>query len=126
MLVAGSLAGIDEALKRYALGVDEWREAMRSLRDAERKKSGILCETGKSCAFFFCFLLFHVSYILFFLFRVTRLIKASNSKKIGAGNIRESLLLNHQRFPSSSSLPLSVGGESPSRLQSQHQHQHQN
>jgi len=35
MSVAGSLAGIDKALKRYALGVDEWREAMRSLKDAE-------------------------------------------------------------------------------------------
>ena len=41
------------------------------------------------------------------------MIKASNSKKSGAGSIRESLLLNHQRFPSSS-LSLSIVGESPS------------
>ena len=28
MSVAGSLAGTDEVLKRYSLGVDEWRETM--------------------------------------------------------------------------------------------------
>jgi len=33
--IAGFLAGIDEALKRYVPGVDEWRETMRSLEDAE-------------------------------------------------------------------------------------------
>ncbi|KIM44168.1 hypothetical protein M413DRAFT_9365 [Hebeloma cylindrosporum] len=63
------------------MGVEEWRETMRSLKDAEEEMGNI----------------------------------ASNSKKNGSGNVRESLLLNHQRFPSSSSLALSSsGGESPS------------
>ena len=34
--VAGPLTGIDDALKRHARGVDEWRQTMRSLEDARR------------------------------------------------------------------------------------------
>ena len=112
MSVAGSLAGVDEALKRYSTGVDEWRETMRGLKDAEEEVGNIMRDREILCVFF-CLSFFVVSYIRFFP-RVTRLIKASNSKKSGAGNIRESLLLNHQRFPSSSSLSLSIGGDSPS------------
>jgi hypothetical protein len=63
------------------------------------------------CVIFF-FFLFCCCLTCFFFFRVTRLIKGSNSKKSGAGNIRESLLLDDQRFPSSSSLFLSLVGES--------------
>ena len=77
-----------------------------------RRKWGISCETGKFCALFF--LSFFFCRVLYSFFRVTRLIKASNSKKSGAGSIRESLLMNHQRFPSSSSLSLSIGGDPPS------------
>ena len=53
--MAGSLAGIDKALKRYALGVDEWRETMRSLKDAEEEVGNLFC-----LSFFFFFV---VSYI---------------------------------------------------------------
>ena len=80
---------------------------MRSEKDAKEK--GLV----HRLSFFFFF--FFVSYILFvFFFRVTQLIKVSNSKKNGAGNITESLFPNHQRFPSSSLLCFSVAGEFPS------------
>ncbi|KIM44176.1 hypothetical protein M413DRAFT_56580, partial [Hebeloma cylindrosporum] len=42
MSIAGSLASIDEALKRYAQGVEEWRETMRSLKDAEEEVGNIM------------------------------------------------------------------------------------
>ena len=80
---------------------------MWSLKDAEEEfwnimlDREILCVVGLS--------LFSCLILLLFFFRLTRLIKASNSKKPGAGNFRESLLLNDQRFLSSSSLSLSVG-----------------
>jgi hypothetical protein len=35
LAVAGLLAAADDALKRYALGVEQWREAMRVLKDME-------------------------------------------------------------------------------------------
>ena len=73
---------------------------MRSLKDTregcKRRKWGISCEIGRSCAFvlhFSSFFVFRGSYSFFF--RVTRRMKASNLKKSGAGNVRESLLLNH-------------------------------
>jgi len=83
------------------------------MQDAEEEVENILrdrrsCPLSVSLSFFFLCLIFC------FFFRVTRLIKASNSKKSGAGSIRELLLLNQRRFPSWSSLALSVGGESPS------------
>jgi hypothetical protein len=63
MSVAGSLAGIDEALKRYAQGVDEWRETMRSLKDAEEevdimRDREILCVVLCFCFFLFSCLIF--------------------------------------------------------------------
>jgi len=64
-----SLAGIDKALKRYALGVDEWKETMRSLKDAEEEVGNL----------FVCLSFSFFRRVLYF-FRVTRLIKASNSK----------------------------------------------
>ena len=80
----------------------QWRETIRSLKDATggseeyHARLEILCV----CAAFLSLFVFRVLYSPFF--RVTRLMKASNSKKSGAGNVRESLLLNHQRFPSGS------------------------
>jgi hypothetical protein len=66
MSVAGSLAGIDEALKRYAQGVDEWRETMRLLKDAEEEVGNIMRDREILCVVLcFCFFFF-VSYILFF------------------------------------------------------------
>jgi hypothetical protein len=107
MSVASSLAGIDEALKRYALSVDEWRddavvERCRGGSEEYHARPGdpVCCLS---------ILFFYVLYSVF-IYRVTRLINASNSKKSEAGNIRESLLLNHRRFPSYSSLV----GEPPS------------
>ena len=55
--VAGSPTGIDDALKRYALGVDERAETMRSLQDA-RRKWGTSCENGRACAYVLHFCLF--------------------------------------------------------------------
>ena len=80
-----------------------WKDMMRSFKDAKEK--GLV-----HCLSFFVFL----RVLLDPFFRITQLIKASNSKKNGAGIIRESLLPNHQRFPSLSSLCLSVAGEFPS------------
>ncbi|KDR72846.1 hypothetical protein GALMADRAFT_252135 [Galerina marginata CBS 339.88] len=94
LAVAGSLAAADEALRRYSLGVDQWRETMRLLKETEDEVGNIMRDRE----------------IL-----VTRLIKASKSQKSGSGNFRDSLLLGHQRFPSSSSLSLSIAQqESPS------------
>lgn len=39
-----------QGLKRYALGVDEWREMMPTLRMPRRNFWGILCDNGRSCA----------------------------------------------------------------------------
>jgi len=65
--------------------------------------SSFLLETstmlGDLCFFFFIFA--RVLYS-FFIFENHPVIRGSNSKNSGAGNIRESLLLNHQRLPSSS------------------------
>jgi len=62
MSVAGSLAGVDEALKRYSLGVDEWRETMRSLKDAEEEVGNIMRDREILCvvclSFFFSCLIF--------------------------------------------------------------------
>ncbi|KAF8152158.1 hypothetical protein B0H34DRAFT_663986 [Crassisporium funariophilum] len=92
--VAGSLAAADEALRRYAVGVDEWRETMRMLKDMEDDVGNIMRDRE----------------IL-----VTRLIKASKSsqKSNSGSNFRDSLLLGNghghgNRFPSSSSLSLSI------------------
>jgi hypothetical protein len=78
------------------------------LKDAEEEVGHIVRDREILCVVLFFFFL----RVLYCFFRVTRLVKASNSKKSGTGNIRESLLLNRQRFPSSSSLSLSIGGES--------------
>jgi predicted secreted protein len=55
MSVAGSLAGIDEVLKRYAQGVDEWRETMRSLKDAEEEVGNIMRDRKILCVVFLIF-----------------------------------------------------------------------
>ena len=71
MSVAGSLAGVDEALKRYSsVGVDEWRGTMRGLNDAEEEVGNIMRDREILCVFFvflsfFLFSSFFVSYILF-------------------------------------------------------------
>ncbi|KAH9475290.1 hypothetical protein JR316_0012401 [Psilocybe cubensis] len=93
MSVAGSLAAADEALRRYVHGVEEWRDAMRALKDAEDEVGNIMRDRE----------------IL-----VTRLIKASKSHKSGSSNFRDSLLLGNQRFPSSSSLSSSFLGQQDS------------
>ena len=88
--MAGSLAGVDEALKRYySVGVDEWRETMRGLKDAEEEVGNIMRDRKILCvffclSFFLFFFFFRVLYSVSLFFRVTRLIKASNSKKSGA------------------------------------------
>ncbi|PPQ69400.1 hypothetical protein CVT25_004632 [Psilocybe cyanescens] len=93
MSVAGSLAAADEALRRYVHGVEEWRDSMRALKDAEDEVGNIMRDRE----------------IL-----VTRLIKASKSQKSGSSNFRDSLLLGNQRFPSSSSLSSSYIGQQDS------------
>ncbi|KAF4622294.1 hypothetical protein D9613_009204 [Agrocybe pediades] len=92
MTVAGSLAAADEALRKYAHGVEEWREMMRQLKDTEDEVANIMRDRE----------------IL-----VTRLIKASKSQKPGS-NFRDSLLLSHHKQSSSSSLSLSVGTQQDS------------
>ncbi|TFK38358.1 hypothetical protein BDQ12DRAFT_683522 [Crucibulum laeve] len=87
--VASSLAGADDALRRYAASIDEWREMMKGLKTLEDEVGNIMRDRE----------------IL-----VTRLIKASKSQKPN----RDSLILSNQRFPSSSSLSLSPAPDSPS------------
>ncbi|PPQ76376.1 hypothetical protein CVT24_008810, partial [Panaeolus cyanescens] len=83
--VAGSLAAADEALRRYVMGVDEWRDAMRGLKEMEEEVGNIMRD------------------------------REILSQKSGAGNIRESLLLGHQKLSSASSLSLtSTPPDSPS------------
>ncbi|KAF8907068.1 hypothetical protein CPB84DRAFT_1878705 [Gymnopilus junonius] len=93
MNVVGSLAAADEALRRYTRGVEEWREMMKQLKEAEDEVGNIMRDRE----------------IL-----VNRLIKASRSerKSTSTGNFRDSLLLGHKSVPSSSSsLSLSVGNQ---------------
>ncbi|KAF9005173.1 hypothetical protein BDQ17DRAFT_1171356, partial [Cyathus striatus] len=78
--VAGHLSSADDALRRYAASIDQWREMMKNLKALEDEVGNIMRDRE----------------IL-----VTRLIKASKSHK--PPNNRESLL-SHQRYPSSSSL----------------------
>jgi hypothetical protein len=61
--VASSLAGIDEALKLYAQGVDEWRETIRSLEDAEEEVDNIMRDREILCVVLF--FVFFVSYFFF-------------------------------------------------------------
>jgi hypothetical protein len=42
LAVAGLLAAADDALKRYALGVEQWRDAMRALKDMEDDVGNIM------------------------------------------------------------------------------------
>ena len=111
MSVAGSLASIDETLKRYTRGVDEWRATMLLLKDAEEEVGNIM-HREILCVVFLYF--FHVLYSFFS--RVTQLIKASNSKK---GRQYQSVaVLQPLPIFVSSSLALSIGGESPSPARS--------
>ena len=69
MSVAGSLARIDEALKGYARGVDEWREMMRSLKDAEEEVGNIIQDRKILCVVAFFLVFFSCLIIFFFLFK---------------------------------------------------------
>ncbi|KAF9523325.1 hypothetical protein CPB83DRAFT_775648 [Crepidotus variabilis] len=93
LAVAGSLAASDDALRRYAHSIDQWRETMSHLKDMEDEVGNIMRDRE----------------IL-----VTRLIKASKSTKTSSGQKRDSLLLNQQQLASSSSLSLNGQSESPS------------
>ena len=42
LAVAGSLAAADEALRRYAHSVDQWRETMNHLKDMEDEVGNIM------------------------------------------------------------------------------------
>jgi len=42
MTVAGSLAAADEALRKYAHGVEEWRDMMRQLKETEEEVGNIM------------------------------------------------------------------------------------
>jgi hypothetical protein len=69
MSVAGSLVEIDEALKRYSLAVDEWREMTRSLKDAEEIGNTYHARPKldrKILCLFFVFLFCRVLYPFFF------------------------------------------------------------
>jgi hypothetical protein len=59
MSVEGSPTGIDDALKRYALGLDERTETMLSLKDARGGSEEYHARTGEPvrlcCVFFFFF-----------------------------------------------------------------------
>jgi len=60
MSVAGSLAAVDEALKRYSQGVDQWRDSMRALKEAEEEVGNIMRDREILCV---CCIHFFVSYI---------------------------------------------------------------
>ncbi|KAF9449205.1 hypothetical protein P691DRAFT_574737 [Macrolepiota fuliginosa MF-IS2] len=92
--ISGDLSSADDALRRYKDAVDAWREQLKTLKDMEAEISNILRDRE----------------IL-----VTRVLKASKSEKLPKdkdrnGNVsrRNSVISQHQRFPSSSSLSLSV------------------
>ena len=59
LLSCGRWLAVDEGLKRYALGVDEWRETIRSLKNAEEEVRNImrdweiLCVVSVFLPFFF-------------------------------------------------------------------------
>lgn len=121
--VAGLLSAADDALKRYALGVEQWRDTMQLLKDMEDDVGNIMRDREILQVVLLVYYLFLTSPF----FRVTRLIKVSKSHKSNSGTFRESLLIgsSHQRFPSSSSLSLSVANNdspssSPSRPYSCH------
>jgi hypothetical protein len=42
LAVAGSIAGADEALNKYAAYVDEWREQLKHLKDLEEEVGNIM------------------------------------------------------------------------------------
>ena len=42
LAVAGSIAGADEALHKYAASVDEWREQLKCLKDLEEEVGNIM------------------------------------------------------------------------------------
>ena len=40
--VAGALAGADEALRKYAVSLEQWQEQLRSLKDLEEEVGNIM------------------------------------------------------------------------------------
>jgi hypothetical protein len=93
LAVARSLAGADDALRRYAVSVDEWREHLRHLKLLEDDVANIMRDRE----------------IL-----VTRLIKASKSHKPARDRDRDAPQPNH--FPSSSDLSLRSDFSAPPAL----------
>ena len=47
--VAGALAGADEALRRYALSLEQWQEQLRSLKDLEEEVGNIMRDREILC-----------------------------------------------------------------------------
>jgi len=97
LAVAGSFAVADDALRRYAVSVDEWRNHLKSLKSLEDEVGNIMRDREILYAKTFVFN-FHFTHHCN---SVTRLIKASKSQK----PTRESLIIN-QSYPSSSSLSI--------------------
>ncbi|KAF9467483.1 hypothetical protein BDZ94DRAFT_1155604 [Collybia nuda] len=85
LAVARSLAGADDALRRYATAVEDWRAQLKGLRDLEDEVANVMRDRE----------------IL-----VTRLIKASKSHKAPKERDRDSIGMQPHQFPSSSDLSL--------------------
>jgi predicted secreted protein len=49
MELTGTLGAADAALKRYAVGVDDWRETMRTLKEAEEEVGNIMRDREILC-----------------------------------------------------------------------------
>lgn len=50
--VAGSLAGADDALRRYAISVEAWQEEMRALKDLEDEVGNVMRDREILCVHF--------------------------------------------------------------------------
>src|SRR6266550_6338544 len=93
--VSGSLASADDALRRYAASIDEWREQLKALKTLEDEVSNII----RDREILYVLLLGPASAQLKLLvYSVTKLLKATKHKQ-STGNLQRA-----KQFPSTSSL----------------------
>ena len=96
--VSGSLASADDALRRYAASIDEWREQLKALKTLEDEMTNII----RDREILYVFLVRPASLSLKLPgYSVTRVLKASKNKQ-SIGNLQRA-----NQYPSTSSLATS-------------------
>jgi hypothetical protein len=75
--VAGSFAGADDALRRYAVSIEAWQAELRTLKDLEEDVGNV----NRDRDILFVILSYSARWLTIFRFSVTRLVKLSKNQK---------------------------------------------